>query len=413
MRSNSVSFKTFGCKVNQYEVDKIRTSLLSNGSFSESDDHKESNLIIINTCTVTEEAYKECLKFVKRIKRRNPQARVVVTGCAVTSNYDTFKSIEGINLFINSRKVDIQDFISQTYNIATPNIESNSTLTTRYFLKIQDGCDLNCSYCIIPSVRGTSKSRPLTEVIQEFKNAIKHGYKEIVLTGIHLGSYGKDLGTSISAAVSSLIQINGDFRIRLSSIEADEVKSDLINLFNYDQTKLCPHLHLPLQSGDDSILRTMRRRYNTKQYLKVIDELRAKNPDFGFTTDVIVGFPDESSDNFANTIKVLEYVQFHRIHSFPYSPRNNTDAYKLPDINPQLKKSRMKIIQELSAKLFRNYATRFFNEHITILIESDNLGYSQHYLKASVNIPVTKNTFTLSKVLSIIDGDIVCQPVIT
>lgn len=407
MKPLSVAFKAFGCKVNQYEVDKIRSALVR-GGFQESDDFESSSLVVINTCAVTGEAFGECVRFARKVRRRNTSAKIIVTGCAVTSDKQAFDSSGDFLLFDNKSKDSILDFMRDNYGVI-PDDSFVTSLTTRYFLKIQDGCDLNCSYCIIPSLRGPSRSVPYETVMSEFKSLLSHGYKEIVLTGVHIGSYGRDIGTSLTELIRKIISSDGRFRIRISSIEADEVKDDLIGLFSENHTKLCPHLHLPLQSGSNKVLSDMRRRYNKKMYMKIIDQLCKSVPDFAFTTDIIVGFPTEGDEEFRDTLDTVKDVGFHRIHIFPYSPRDGTDSARLKDLHHIIKRRRIEKLSSLACEVFERYARRFIGRKVELLTENDGKGYTQHYLRGRLESHAGQNEFIACNVSDVYGKELICS----
>lgn len=375
MVEKSVAFVTFGCKVNQYDTQAIRENFLK-GGFREADASPE--VFVINTCTVTEAAYKEARQLVARIRRERPKAKVVVTGCAAISNSSDFRKL-GAEIYVKHKTQGISYFKGHT----------------RAFLKVEDGCDLNCSFCIIPKVRGAPSSKRIEDAVVEARQLIANGYKEIVLTGVHLGSYGKDIysKSSLSRLCAQLLEINGLERLRLSSLEANELNDEIIKLMAASE-KFCPHLHLPLQSGDDDILRAMRRRYNIRQFWDAVDKVRGRIDNPAVTTDVILGFPGESEGNFQNTMSLCEKIGFSRIHIFPYSPRSGTDAAMVKEtVSVQEKRSRLNSLKKLSKKLTANYYSKFIGKEIQVLIEGQNgsfSGYSERYIKTNVESSETK-----------------------
>ena len=286
---------TLGCKVNQYEAQAIRERFLNHG-FKEALAGKKADNYIINTCTVTANADKQSLALIRNCNRQNPKAKIIVTGCLAQKDSDSLRGLKGVD-FIISKKFftsGVTDFSGHT----------------RAFLKIQDGCNNFCSYCKVPLVRGVSKSRPLEEIVREARQLVKNGFKEIVVTGICLGSYGKDLSPKIrlAQALKSLDDIDGLPRIRISSIEPNDVSAELIERIA-GSGKICRHLHIPLQSGDDEILRRMHRHYNRLDYLKLIERLKVCMPDIAISTDVMVGFPGENEIHFKNTLDKVKLLK--------------------------------------------------------------------------------------------------------
>jgi threonylcarbamoyladenosine tRNA methylthiotransferase MtaB len=385
------AIKTLGCKVNQYESQALREKLLGLG-FSESEDSRV-DVYVVNTCAVTEKADRGSLDTLRQLNRRNPQAKIFVTGCSAQNNPGAIKSINGIaGVLKNDEKERLPDFVS---GMAPARKSEPSTITvfhrhSRAFLKIQDGCNNRCSYCIIPKLRGASRSRPMYSIIDEAKKLAENGYKEIVLCGICLGSYGKDIGMSEALArlTEALEKIEGLARIRLSSIEASEVSSELINHMTTSE-KLCRHLHIPLQSADEKVLTLMRRKVTPADYAALVFQLRRRLPDIGITTDVMVGFPGEEEANFANTLKFLEEIKPSRMHIFPFSPRKKTPAYNFANtVKPHQMKERLSRMKALSKKLSLDFCSLMLGEELSVLVESVPCpktgllkGYSSNYIR--------------------------------
>src|SRR5688572_14457190 len=319
---------TFGCKVNQYESQALQEKIRGAGYQVVGPDD-DAEVYVLNTCTVTETAYAEAARTVRRIHRRRPAAEIAVTGCAADSNRDDFLRMPGVRrvvlhdeksalpLLIDDPRLTAEDLKPSIFDLKISGFDGH----TRAFLKIQDGCDLRCSFCIIPEVRGRNVSRPLDEAVEEAERLAAGGYREIVLTGVHVGSFGKDsAGRSlIPDLVERMLEIPGLDRVRLSSIEANEVDDRLIDSMRDSGGRFCPHFHLPLQSGDADVLRAMRRRYSPDRFLRTIDRIRDKIDEPSFTTDVILGFPTETDAAFENTVDLCRRVGFNRIHIFPYS----------------------------------------------------------------------------------------------
>ena len=406
------AFVTFGCKVNQYESQALREGYSRKG-LSEVEAGGGADLFVINTCTVTESATSDAQRTVRRLARRFPFAEITVTGCAADSHQEEFLGLPGVRRVVtHDRKAALCDDPRLTDQDTSPSIFdltiSRFDRHTRAFLKIEDGCDLNCSFCIIPKVRGTAASRPVESAVDEAKRLVDHGHKEIVLTGVHLGSYGKDLAqrSLLPDLIEQLLDVSGLARLRLSSIEANEISDPLIELMEAEP-RFCPHLHLPLQSGDDDVLRAMRRRYNSRQYLAACDRVAERVTDPSFTADVIVGFPGETDLQFGNTLEVCRRVGFSRIHVFPYSRRRGTDAALLPDLPGRVKKERRHRLERLAEELAQAYALRFVGREVEVLQEQDG-GYTERYLKA--HVPGAPNTIVRARVKRVEHGEIHGSP---
>jgi threonylcarbamoyladenosine tRNA methylthiotransferase MtaB len=402
------AFVTFGCKVNQYESQALRERFSRQG-LSEVEAAAGADVFVINTCTVTETATAEAQRTVRKLARRFPFAEITVTGCAADSHKEEFLGLPGVRRVVtHGEKASLCDDPRLSREDTAPSIFdltiSRFDRHTRAFLKVEDGCDLNCSFCIIPKVRGAAVSRPLESAVDEAKRLVGNGYKEIVLTGVHLGSYGKDLArcSLLPDLVERLCGIPGLARLRLSSIEANEVSDPLIALMA-SEPRFCPHLHLPLQSGDDEVLRAMRRRYNSRQYLAACGRVAENVPDPSFTSDVIVGFPGESEAQFENTLEVCRRAGFSRIHIFPYSRRRGTDAALLPDLPSRVKKERLHRLERLAEELTENYARKFIGREVEVLVENDG-GYTERYLKAQV--PGARNTIVRARVERVEHGEV-------
>jgi threonylcarbamoyladenosine tRNA methylthiotransferase MtaB len=402
------AFVTFGCKVNQYESQALRERFSRKG-LTEVGAEQGADLFVINTCTVTETATSEAQRTVRRLARRFPFSEITVTGCAADSHKQEFLGLPGVRRVVtHDEKATLCDDPRLTPGDTAPSIFdltiSRFDRHTRAFLKVEDGCDLNCSFCIIPKVRGTAVSRPMESAVDEAKRLVDNGYKEIVLTGVHLGSYGKDLAqrSLLPDLVERLLAVRGLARLRLSSIEANEISDPLIALMASDP-RFCPHLHLPLQSGDDEVLRAMRRRYNSRQYLAACERVAERVADPSFTADVIVGFPGETDERFENTLDVCRRVGFSRIHIFPYSRRRGTDAAGMADLPSRVKKERLHRLERLAAELTDRYARRFLGREVEVLLEDDG-GYTERYLKARVD--GAPNTIVRARVERIEHGEI-------
>lgn len=393
----TVKFYTLGCKVNQYETQSIREEFIQAG-FKEPEDRQPCDIYLINTCTVTHRADADSFNLMRRVKRENPKARIIVTGCLTELDEDKIKKIDGVSLIVkNKDKNRIVEILESKY---AQLITHNSQLITffkghtRAFLKIQDGCDNFCSYCKVPLVRGASRSRSLNEIILEADRLVKNGYKEIVLCGICLGDYGRDLPIQIDLfdVIEALENIDGLIRIRLSSIEAVDISDRLIQKMA-ESRKLCRHLHIPMQSGDDEILKKMNRNYTREDYLNLIRKIRSRIPDVAITTDTMVGFPGESEVNFNNTIGLIQEILPLKVHIFPYSRREGTNAFNnfKDELNPTIVKQRILQLKTITKNCSIAYRKQFLNKTLNVLIESRSKdksgfweGYTDNYIKVKV-----------------------------
>ncbi|MDD5236951.1 MAG: MiaB/RimO family radical SAM methylthiotransferase [Candidatus Omnitrophica bacterium] len=356
---------TLGCKVNQYESEQIRQGYLAKG-LSELDNGVAADLYIINTCTVTHRADSNSRYFIRKAKRENPKADIYITGCLVRSEKDKLR-----NEFKDARILDKSKFESAVVGFKGH---------TRAFLKIQDGCNNFCSYCKVPLVRNIIKSKSLADIVSEAEGLVENGFKEIVLCGICLGKYGrKNRSEDLAGVISALDKIDGEFRIRLSSIELGDINERLIQKMETSK-RLCPHLHIPLQSGDDRILGLMSRRYKAQDYIELIEKLKKRIPILSITTDVLVGFPSENEKNFKNTMDVLKCILPLRTHIFPFSPRKGTPAYEFKEkILTDVVSRRTKRLKALSDILSYQYRQKFLGKELEVLSEGDT-GYTQNYI---------------------------------
>ena len=387
--------KTYGCKVNQYETQVIREGLLSKGH-KETDNIEHADLCFVNTCTVTAKADKKCRETLRRMVRKNSGARIIAMGCYVEADTGAIEATDDrIEVLGNSEKIKL-------------NVDNGISYFrghTRAFIKVQDGCNNFCSYCKVPIVRGESRSRNPQDILKEAEALIDNDYKELVLTGICLGDFGKYSykDTSLTMLVRKISEIRKDFRLRLSSIELPDVTDDLINEMRSSK-KLCHHLHMPLQSGDDGILRDMNRKYTVSDFISKVEHIRCLMPDIGITTDVIAGFPGESESNFKNTINTIERIKPSRAHIFTYSPRPGTKAFLMKnDIPSKIKKQRMETLKIITDKLGRGFKNSLAQKDLRVLVENrrDRLtgmlcGYTDNYVKVLIDGPdALKGNFTM------------------
>jgi threonylcarbamoyladenosine tRNA methylthiotransferase MtaB len=395
--------KTLGCKVNSYESEFIRNLLFEN-NYKEVNEN--ADICIINTCTVTNTADSKCKKYVRRVRRENKDSILVVVGCSVQNNYEEYSNMNIDILLGNKYKSNLAELIknyistNDKYTYYTNNrdlefedMEINSFNHTRAFIKIQDGCDNFCSYCIIPFVRGKCRSKNFDEVIDEAKRLVKNNHKEIVLTGIHTGSYN-DSGKDLTDLINELSKIDGLERIRLSSVEITELNDKFMNMLK-DNSKFCNHLHIPLQAGSDEVLKMMNRKYDLKYFFNKIKEIRNIRKGISITTDIIVGFPEETDEMFNKTLENSKLLKFSKIHVFPYSRRNGTKASKMKDVDSKVKTERVHKLLELSNNLEKEYNLNFNNKEVDVLIEEVkdgiSIGHTSNYLRVEVNDTLERN----------------------
>jgi threonylcarbamoyladenosine tRNA methylthiotransferase MtaB len=401
MKTKTVKFYTLGCKVNQYDTQVIREQFLK-ADFKELDNTNPADIYVINTCTVTHKADAESFGFIRKAKRENSTARIIVTGCLTELDADKIKRVcsDAIivkkGLFPLDKGLSPPELIYSFSKGTVPKINGISFFKghTRAFLKIQDGCNNFCSYCKVPLVRPGSKSKPLKDILQEAGNLAQNGYKEIVLCGICLGSYGKDLSPmrTLVEAVEAIEKIDGILRIRLSSIEPQDVTDELIDKMA-NSGKLCRHLHIPLQSGDDDILKKMNRKYRSADYLALIKKIKHKIPELAITTDVLAGFPGESETNFKHTLDLIKEILPLKVHIFPYSNRSITYAacnFK-DEVNPRTTKERIRCLDKVSQDCALTFKKQFLNKTLPVLIEGFSRenpafceGLSDNYMRVFV-----------------------------
>lgn len=391
-----VRILTFGCKVNQYESE-FMAELLEKKGFLVVPDGVEANIYIINTCAVTKEAERKFKQALRRIKREHKSSGVIVTGCYVQLKPEEAKKLEAdmilgikekknisnyINLLNGKKIVKISDANEEA--VLTEKVKGSIEERTRAYIKVEDGCDRSCTYCAIKLARGTRiRSKPLDLVVDEFKELIKRGYKEIVITGVNVGRYGIDIKENLVSLLKKLLKLEGDYRIRLSSMNVEDVSDDLIDLFQNE--KLCPHLHLSLQSGSNKILKLMGRKYSAEQYLRIVEKLRKVDPLFSITTDIIVGFPSESDKDFEETLGIVKKVLFTRIHAFRFSARDGTSASKMDNQIPEnVKKERLKKLLELARITSKEYKRKGIGMIRQVLVEKSidgiSHGYDEYYV---------------------------------
>ena len=395
---------TFGCKVNQVESEKI-VNELKFYQLELTEDIGRADVIIFNTCAVTERAEKKFRSMVKKVKADNPAVLIAVTGCAAEKEKEKLKSIGADIIVTNSGKMDILEHIKARTNHLDSIFNSEGFIDaenismatkTRAFVKIQDGCDSNCSYCIIPSLRGLPVSRATDSILAEVRGLVEKGYKEIVPVGIHVGKYGLDLDEDIDlpSLIEQIISIEGDFRVRLTSIELNELTDRMIDLLVNNQDKICRHYHIPLQSGSTHTLSVMNRKYTAGEYVSKLNELREKVDDSMLGADIIVGFPGETDEHFSETIATVKNSGLEHIHVFSYSDRSGTVASDMADKVPsKVKSARAKELREVGAELKYNAACRAVGKTLRVLTQKDNSAITDNYFTVKFKEDVEPNLF--------------------
>lgn len=405
----SVSFYTLGCKVNQYETDAMSESFRKNG-YNIKDHNEKSDIYVINTCSVTNLGERKSRQFIRRSKKENPEAIICVVGCYAQISPEEVSNIEGVDLIIGTKEKNrIVELCEQAKNENTKinivqnvmditkfeELDSNSIQeNTRAYIKIQEGCNQFCSYCIIPYARGPIRSREFDNIINESKTLVDKGFKELVLTGIHVASYGKDLGKlSLIDVIEAVHKIEGLERIRLSSIEPMLVTEEFMTRLS-KLKKVCPHFHLSLQSGSDTVLKRMNRKYSTDEYKKRVDIIRDFMSDAAITTDIIVGFPGETDKEFEETYEFVKSIEFADVHVFKYSKREGTPAAAHKNqIHGTVKNDRSRELMDLVEEQHLSFMKKFINDKRKILVEttSRKLGYMEGYTDNYIRVLVKGN----------------------
>ncbi len=388
--------KTLGCKANQYDSQVLKEKLLRRG-LKEISDGEKADLCVVNTCTVTEQSDAKSRQAIRNLIRKNPEARIVVTGCYVDRDAQALENIVGVDCVASNDEKAI--LVEKIFHDGKEDgaIGTDSKITffsdhTRAFVKIQDGCDKFCSYCIIPFVRGKSRSRKIEDIVEEVKNLTKNDYKEIVLTGIHIGSFGveEDGKHKLPELIDALDKIPELRRLRLSSIDPKEVTEELIDAVR-NSCVACHHFHISLQSGSDKILERMNRDYTAAEYLDIIEKIKNKIRDVSISTDVMVGFPGETEEDFFASIQLVEKIEFSKVHIFPYSRREGTASAEFNDkIDPKIVKKRIAHLTEVTKDAAIEHRKKFLNSTMEVLIENKTTdgknyqGFTDNYLKTIV-----------------------------
>ena len=427
-------FHTLGCKVNQSETEAM-TALFLNRGYQLGEFEEYCDVYVINTCTVTHAGDRKSRQMIRRAKQINPQAVVVVTGCYAQTSPEAVAAIEDVDIILGTNmRHRIVDEVEAFTGSRVQLVDEKDTLTdfeeismdrviqkARAYLKVQEGCEQFCTYCIIPYARGPLRSRSMENTLQEAKKLEQAGFKEIILTGIHLGAYGKpseaerEAGAVQQATLADLCEMllneTSFERIRLSSIEPTEVDDHLLRLFA-ENRRMCRHLHLPLQAGDDGVLEAMHRPYNTEQYRQEMARIRAAVPDIALSTDLMVGFPGETDEQFENSLRFCDEIAFSSMHLFKYSPRQGTPAAGYPNQVPnEVKDARSKRMQEVAERNMLRYMEAHLGQTVEVLVEEQRsdgiwLGHTDTYLHVAVDGPCRKNAMVQVR-LDKIDGKLI------
>lgn len=402
---------TLGCKVNTYESNVMRDALLNKGYF-EVGLKEKADITIINTCTVTNTADSKSMKVIRQAIRRNENAIIVVCGCLVQNKKEEVSKIDGVDIVIgNINKSKIVDYIEKyieekkqevdVRNIMNTNFEPmmlNNFNKTRAFVKIQDGCNNFCSYCIIPYTRGNVRSKDKQSVLKEIQLLVDEGHKEVVLTGIHTGNYGAEFADyKFADLLKDIVKIDKLERLRISSIEITEINDDVMEVIK-ENNILVDHMHIPLQSGSDAVLKRMNRKYDKEYFINKIKKLRKIRPNISITTDVIVGFPGETKEEFEETIETIKKIEFTKLHVFPYSKREGTKAAVMDgQVDENIKKKRVKILLQLSKELEYNYMEKFIGQKVIFIPEMAKEDYIIGHTGNFLNVKYHGNKNDLNK----------------
>lgn len=416
-----IAFYTLGCKVNQYETQALKEKFQSLG-YTPVEEQEEADIYVVNTCTVTGLADRKSRQFIRRVKRNHPNCVTAVIGCYAQANPDEVAAIEGVDIVLGTNEKNalpqvVKDFIEnraeatqivrvrsyeELIHYEETGIITNMESRTRAYIKVQEGCDRFCSYCIIPYARGIVRSRAPKEIVAEAESLIRQGFKEIVITGINTALYGTEDGfrnahpdvfagledaAAIEGIIAALDRLPGDFRIRLGSLEPTVInRLQATRLTNYP--KLCPHMHLSLQSGSDQILSAMNRHYDRDQYLAMVKALREFDPGYGLTTDLIAGFPGETQEDLADSVAMIEEVLFHHVHVFPYSKRSGTKAADLMNhLAPAIKKERAEQLAKAASIAAKEFFKLLEGTTRSVLFEEYHVqtnevsGFTDNYIK--------------------------------
>lgn len=415
--NKKVAFYTLGCKVNQYETESIKNQLIKKG-YEEVNFEDKADIYIVNSCTVTSVADRKTRNMLRRAKKINPNGAVIVTGCYAQTNSKELLEMEDIDYVIgNTDKSGIVNFIEDIENrtmekLKNHNIFLDSEYTeyefatlremSRAYVKIQDGCNNFCSYCKIPFARGKSRSRHKDNILKEITKLSQEGFKEIILIGINLGAYGEDLenGGNFEELLRDILKIDGIERVRIGSVYPDKISDEFIEMFS--NPKLMPHLHISLQSCDDSVLKRMKRKYGSSLIEERLTKLRKAVPNMEYTADVIVGFPGETQEMFENSYKLIDKIGFSGLHIFQYSDRENTLASTFEDkIDPKVKKERADELEKLKEIMAERERKKYLDKELRVLVEEEKNGYFYGYSENYLRVKLKGEATNLNHIVSV------------
>ena len=416
-----VHLTTLGCRLNEAELENWATGFMSKGH-DITQKPEQADVVVINTCAVTQDAVRKSRQLIRRTHRNNPAAKLVVSGCYSSLNKRIADEIEGIDLVIhNQDKERLVDITTQELNLLTMPSEATIPGETslfkrgrqRAFIKIQDGCRYRCTYCIVTVARGSERSRTVTDIISEINNLTSQGIHEAVLTGVHVGGYGSDINSDLYKLIKTILSETDLPRLRLASVEPWDLPDKFFELFS--NPRLMPHMHLPLQSGSDGVLKRMSRRCKTEDFKRLIDYARSEVPDFNVTTDVIVGFPGETEDEWQESMEFISDTEFSHIHIFSYSEREGTKAVSLPNqVKNEVKKIRSIELHQLAAEMKKKYLQKHVDREFPILWEGNSkieqtgptryFGYTPNFIRTQIDVTsdeIITNKIQLAKLSSV------------
>ncbi len=413
------AFLTLGCKVNQFDTEGLAAQFWKKGFLVVPSD-EPADIYVINTCTVTKSAEQKARQLIRKIRKEHPRALLVVTGCYAQTNPEAIRELPGVRVVTGvagrENLVELVEKYLASQNPLWrvlpwdreqredfPLLQPEFKGRTRAFLKIQDGCGSFCSYCKIPLARGPLRSLPPATVLAEFRRFLALGFKEVVLVGIHLGAYGRHLDFDLAGLIRRIDREKGDFRVRLGSVEPLDFTPELIAAFSQAES-FCPHLHIPLQSGSAAVLSRMNRPYTPKEYARIVEELRRNRPGLAVSTDVMVGFPGETEEEFGETLNFLRDQEFSRVHIFPFSPREGTPAAGMPGQIPRrVKEERKQRAMEVARKAAAGYRQKLDGKVVEVLTEKESApgvweGFCGEYLRVQIKGRFSVNSFVKARI---------------
>jgi len=401
---------TFGCRLNIFESEVIKSAL---------DKANADDVIVFNTCSVTKEAEKEAIKAIKKAKRDHPDKKIIVTGCSAQINPKKYSELEEVDKVLgNSEKFNSENYLSSEKILVTDIMQIKETAShmvtsfsekTRAFLQIQNGCNHRCTFCIIPYGRGNSRSVPVGEIVNQVKNLVDLGYHEVVFTGVDITDYGLDLPgkPTLAEMISRLLKLVPHLpRLRLSSIDVAEIDDNLMNIF-ISEPRIMPHFHISLQSGDNMILKRMKRRHNRDQVINFCNTIRKHRKDSAFGADIITGFPTETEEMFYNSLNLVEEANLQYLHVFPYSEREGTPASRMPQVDVKIRKERAKLLIKKGKESLDSFSENYVGKTVKVLTEKNNIGIMENFLKIHIQENIPHNQIKNIYVSSYLEGKLI------